>query len=125
MKKIQLKSLREQTGVSKFGLLMVFILIISFITFGLKVVPLYLDHNLISGVYEELIENGGAANMTITEIRQRVSNTLRINNVTDFDLSSITTRKENDQAIIIIAYERRVELAANLDVVAKFDTVLQ
>tara|TARA_B110000037_G_scaffold195065_1_gene231214 strand:- start:14 stop:391 length:378 start_codon:yes stop_codon:yes gene_type:complete len=125
MKKIQLKSLREQTGVSKFGFLMVFILIISFITFGLKVVPLYVDHNLISGVYEELIENGEAANMTITEIRQRVSNTLRINNVTDFDLSSITTRKENDQAIIIIAYERRVELAANLDVVAKFDTVLQ
>jgi hypothetical protein len=125
MKKIQLKSLREQTGVSNFGLLMVFILIISFITFGLKVVPLYVDHNLISGVYEELIENGEAANMTITEIRQRVSNTLRINNVTDFDLSSITTRKENDQAIIIIAYERRVELAANLDVVAKFDTVLQ
>tara|TARA_B110000091_G_scaffold140907_1_gene150556 strand:+ start:63 stop:440 length:378 start_codon:yes stop_codon:yes gene_type:complete len=125
MKKIQLKSLREQTGVSKFGFLMVFILIISFITFGLKVVPLYVDHNLTSGIYEELIENGEAANMTITEIRQRVSNTLRINNVTDFDLSSITTRKENDQAIIIIAYERRVELAANLDVVAKFDTVLQ
>ena len=63
--------------------------------------------------------------MTITEIRQRVSNTLRINNVTDFDLSSITTRKENDQAIIIIAYERRVELAESLNVVAKFDTVLQ
>ena len=125
MKQIQLKSLREQAGVSKFGLFVGFILITLFITFGLKVVPLYLDHNLISGVYEELIENGGAANMTITEIRQRVSNTLRINNVTDFDLSSITTRKENDQAIIIIAYERRVELAANLDVVAKFDTVLQ
>ena len=125
MKKIQLKSLREQTGVSKFGLLIVFILIISFITFGLKVVPLYLDHNLISGVYEELIENGEAANMTITEIRQRVSNTLRINNVTDFDLSSITLRKENDQAIITIAYERRVELAANLDVVAKINTDLQ
>ena len=125
MKQIQLKSLREQASVSNFGLFVGFILIMSFITFGLKVVPLYVDHNLISGVYEELIENGEAANMTITEIRQRVSNTLRINNVTDFDLSSITTRKENDQAIIIIAYERRVELAANLDVVAKFDTVLQ
>ena len=125
MKKIQLKSLREQTGVSKFGLLIVFILIISFITFGLKVVPLYLDHNLISGVYEELIENGGAANMTITEIRQRVSSTLRINYVTDFDPSSTTMRIENEQAIIIIAYERRVELAANLDVVAKFNTDLQ
>ena len=54
-----------------------------------------------------------------------VSNTLRINNVIEFGLYSITMRKENDQAIIIIAYERRVELAANLYVVAKFDTVLQ
>lgn len=104
---------------------MMFILVVSFLTFGLKVVPLYVDHNLVSGVCEELIENGEAANMTITEIRQRVSNTLRVNNVTDFDLSSITPRKENDQAIITIAYERRVELAANLDVVAKFNTDLQ
>ena len=104
---------------------MMFILVVSFLTFGLKVVPLYVDHNLVSGVCEELIENGEVANMTITEIRQRVSNTLRINNVTDFDLSSITLRKENDQAIITIAYERRVELAANLDVVAKFNTDLQ
>jgi hypothetical protein len=104
---------------------MMFILVVSFLTFGLKVVPLYVDHNLVSGVCEELIENGEAANMTITEIRQRVSNTLRINNVTDFDLSSITLRKENDQAIITIAYERRVELAANLDVVAKINTDLQ
>ena len=104
---------------------MMFILVVSFLTFGLKVVPLYVDHNLVSGVCEELIENGEVANMIITEIRQRVSNTLRINNVTDFDLSSITLRKENDQAIITIAYERRVELAANLDVVAKINTDLQ
>ena len=125
MKQIRLKNLKEQAGVSKFGLLMMFVLLVSFLTFGLKVVPLYVDHNLLSGVCEELIENGEAANMTITQIRQRVSNTLRINNVTDFDLSSITLRKENDQAIITIDYERRVELAANLDVVAKFNTVLQ
>ena len=125
MKQIRLKNLKEQAGVSKFGLLMMFVLLVPFLTFGLKVVPLYVDHNLLSGVCEELIENGEAANMTITQILQRVSNTLRINNVTDFDLSSITLRKENDQAIITIDYERRVELAANLDVVAKFNTVLQ
>ena len=125
MEQIGLKSLREQAGVSKFSILMMFILVVSFLTFGLKVVPLYVDHNLVSGVCEELIENGEAANMTITEIRQRVSNTLRINNVTDFDLPSITLRKENDQAIITIAYERRVELAANLDVAAKINTDLQ
>jgi len=98
---------------------------VAFLTFGLKVVPLYVDHNLITGVCEELIENGEAANMTTSDVRQRVSNTLRINNIRDFDLTSITVRKENNQAIITIEYERRVELAANLDVVAKFNTVLQ
>lgn len=125
MKQIRSKSLREQVGASKFGLLMMFILIAAFLTFGLKVVPLYVDHNLITGICEELIENGEAENMTVTDVRQRVSNTLRINNIRNFDLSVITMRKENDQAIITIAYERRVELAGNLDVVAKFNTVLQ
>lgn len=125
MKQLKLSSLNRQVGASKFGLLMMFLLIAAFLTFGLKVVPLYVDHNLITGVCEELIENGEAANMTTNDVRQRVSNTLRINNVLGFDLSSITVRKENDQAIITIDYERRVELMANLDVVAKFNTVLQ
>ena len=63
--------------------------------------------------------------MTITDVRNRVSNSLRINNVTGFELNDITMRKENNQPVITIAYERRVELFANLDVVAKFDTILQ
>lgn len=104
---------------------MLFTLIAGFLTAGLKVAPLYVDHNLISGICAELVETGEATNMTITDVSNRVSNSLRINNVTDFDLSNITMRKENNQAIITIEYERRVELVANLDVVAKFNTVLQ
>jgi len=125
MKQLNKKSLRHQVGASKFDLLMIFILLAVFFTFRLRVVPLHVDHNLVTGICGELIENGEAENMTVTDIRQRVSNTLRINNITDFDLSNITLRKESDQAIISIAYERRVELIANLDVVAKFDTVLR
>tara|TARA_R110002073_G_scaffold152030_2_gene306364 strand:- start:10 stop:387 length:378 start_codon:yes stop_codon:yes gene_type:complete len=125
MRHIKSNALKQQAGVSKFGMLMVFLLVVMFLTFGLKVVPLYVDNNLVTGICEELVENGEAVNMTITDIRQRVSTTLRINNITDFDLSAITMRKENNQAIITIAYERRVELVANLDVVAKFNTVLR
>lgn len=119
------RSLKSQRGVSKFGLLMLFVLIAGFLTAGLKVAPLYVDHNLITGICEELVENGEAANMTITDVRNRISNSLRINNITGFDLSDITMRKENNEAIITIDYERRVELVANLDIVAKFNTVLQ
>ena len=92
---------------------------------GLKIVPLYVDNNLITGICAGLIETGEAANMTLTEIRQRVSNSLRINNIREFDLNNIKMRKENGQPIISVAYEARVELVANPDVVAKFDTELR
>ncbi|MDP6415375.1 MAG: DUF4845 domain-containing protein [Gammaproteobacteria bacterium] len=84
-----------------------------------------MDHNLITGICQELIDNGEAANMTVTDVRNRVSNSLRINNVYGFELSDIRMRKENGVPIITVAYERRVELIANLDVVAKFDSTLQ
>lgn len=125
MKKLTLNDLGKQKGVSKLGLLVTFLLIAFFLTAGLKVAPLYIDHNLLTGVCKELIENGEADNMTITDLRNRVSNTLRINNVIGFDLSSITMRRENSKAIIMVAYERRVELFANLDVIAKFENVFQ
>ena len=83
MKQLNKKSLRHQVGASKFGLLMIFILLAVFFTFGLKVVPLYVDHNLVTGICKKLIENGEAENMTVNYIRQRVLNTLRINNITD------------------------------------------
>ena len=122
---MNINNLKKQQGVSKLGLVVMFFLVAGFLTAGLKVIPLYIDHNLIVGICGDLIETGEAESMTITDIRNRVSTTLRINNVYDFDLSSITLRRENSQAIITVAYERRVELFANLDIIAKFDSVLQ
>ena len=84
-----------------------------------------MDHNLITGICEGLIENGQASSMSIREVRERVANSLRINAITDFELSNITMRKNrNREATITIAYERRVALFGNLDMIAKFDTVL-
>ncbi len=108
---------------------MMAVLITLFFTIGLKAGPLYVDHNLITGVCQEMIDNGEAANMTISDVRNRVSNTLHINDVIDFDLSSVRMCKENNAPIIIIAItiagERRVGVVANLDVVTTFDTTLQ
>jgi hypothetical protein len=125
MKQLTVNALNKQLGVSKLGIATMLLLITVFFTVGLKVGPLYVDHNLITGICQELIDNGEATDMTVTEIRNRVSNSLRINNVTGFDLSAIRKRMENNAPIINIDYERRVELFANLDVVAKFSTELQ
>ena len=118
-------NLRSQRGVSKTGLLLIAVLLGFFFTFGLKVGPIYVDHNLIVGLCQDLIDNGEANNMTVSDLRNRVSSSLQINNIADFDLSSIRMRRERDEAIITVAYEKSVPLIANLNIVAVFDSILE
>ena len=125
MKNTAVNNLSRQRGISSAGVLLIAVLLGLFFTVGLKVGPLYVDHNLITGLCQDLIDNGEANGMTVTEVRDRISSTLRINNVTDFDLNSIRMRKENGEAIITVAYEKRVPLIANLDIVATFDESLR
>jgi len=125
MKKMSAQALARQQGVSKIGLITLLLLLTLFITVGLKVGPVYVDHNLVTGVCQELVDSGEAASLTVPEIRNRVGAALRVNNVSGFDVSSIRKRMENNAAIITVTYERRVELFGNLDVVAKFDSLIQ
>ena len=125
MNKTALNHLSHQRGVASAVVLTIALLFGLLSTFGLKVGPLYVDHNLITGLCQGLIDNGEANTLTVTEVRDRISSTLRINNITDFDLNSIFMRKDNGEAVITIAYEKRVPLVANLDIVATFDESLR
>ncbi|NKB32060.1 MAG: DUF4845 domain-containing protein [Pseudomonadales bacterium] len=125
MKTLQSNRLSKQRGASFYGILMMLIMITLLFTVGFKVAPIYLDHNMVTGFCQELIDNGQADNMTLQEIRNSVANNLRINQVQGFDLNNIRLRKENGAAVIMIAYETRVEMVANLDVIAAFDETLQ
>jgi hypothetical protein len=121
MKNLNLPMPDLQRGFSKFGLLMMLVVLVSGLTFGLKILPVYLDHNFVKGVAEELIADGRAASLTQGEIREEIANGLRVNNVRDFNLNSITLERENAEPVLVIEYERRVPLVANIDVIISFD----
>jgi len=125
MNRILIALPKQQAGVSKFGLLLVFLMIAVFLTVGLKVAPAYVDHNLISGIAEELVENGDAAQLSQRDLRQQIANSLRINNIYGFEMSNIKMEKIDGVPVVSIAYESRIPLFANLDVVAVFDTTIQ
>ncbi|MDP1930334.1 MAG: DUF4845 domain-containing protein [Gammaproteobacteria bacterium] len=110
-----------QRGFSKFGLIMTLVVLVCGLTFGLKVVPVYIDHNFVRGIAESLVESGRAATLTQAEIRGEIANSLRVNNIREFDLNSVTATRNNGAAVITVVYERRVPLFANVDVVVSFD----
>ena len=125
MKVFTMTNLNQQAGASNLGMLMTFLVIAVFLTSGLKLGPLYIDHNIVTSYTKNLIESGEIENLNTSELRRKVSDNLLVNNVRDFDVTHILMAKENNKSVVTIAYERRVELFLNLDVVAKFDTVLQ
>ena len=124
MKRLEIKALTGQKGVSKFGLLVLVLVIAGFFSIGLKVAPLYIDHNVLTGVARALVEGGTADDMTVTEIRERFSSQLRLNNISGFDVSDIRVSRADGGTVIRIAYERRVPLFANLEIIAVFDDTI-
>ncbi len=110
-----------QRGFSKFGLLMTLIVLVCFLTFGLKILPVYIDHNFVKGFAEDMVEIGRASSMTQAEVREEVGRGLAINNVREFDINSITTSISDGDSVISIKYERRIPLFSNVDIVVSFN----
>lgn len=125
MNALALTGLHRQKGISRFGLLMLALLITGFFTVGLKVGPLYIDHQLLANLAEELVGTGQADTMTVAEVRERFANTLRVNNISGFELTDIRVARQEAGTAIRIAYERRVPLMANLEIIAVFDDTYQ
>lgn len=115
----------RQRGVSKLGLLIMGIFVALFLTVGLKVAPLYMDNDVLNSLADDLVDDGTANRLQIEEIRQRFADALRLNSIYDFDLADIEIRRGGGRTSIRIAYERRLPLFANLDIVAVFDHTAQ
>jgi hypothetical protein len=116
---------RQQRGFSKLGLVFMLVVLVSALTFALKVLPVYIDHNFVRGVAETLLESGRASSMTQVEVREEIAASMRVNNVRGFDLDSITASRANGASINNITYERRIPLVSNIDIILSFDDQIQ
>ena len=124
MKAFTVINVNLQAGASKLELLTAALVIVPLLTFGLKIGPLYIDHNIVTSYTKDFIESGEMADHTLSELRRKAGDNLVMNNVRDFDVTHILMVKESDNQVVKIAYEQRMELFLDLDVVVKSDTVL-
>ena len=111
----------SQRGFSKFGLLITLIVLVCALTSTLKVLPVYIDHNFVKGMAEDMVESGPVSSLTQAEAREEVGRGLAINNVRQFDINNVTTSISGGNSVISIKYERRISLFSNVDIVVSFD----
>jgi len=110
-----------QRGASKIGIIITLLVIVLFFSVGIKIIPVYMDHSLISSVAKSMLASGRTDSMTQAEVRREFADSLRINNIRDFDISAITLSRANNKSEITLIYEKRVSLFYNIDAVINFN----
>lgn len=115
---------RDQRGISLLALIVVVMMLTPLVISSVRLIPVYVDHNFVVSVTRSILETRPAG-LTQAQLRQEVAESLRINNIRDFDTRAITLNQIGGRPIARIHYERRVSLFGNIDFILSFDETVE
>ncbi len=112
----------RQKGLGVAGWLVLILLFGGAMTIGMKLFPVYMDHNTIANVLDGLAVQPGLGAKRNSAIEETILQRLKVNNIRDFNMKqNLKLERDNNGVRIILDYEVRVPLVSNVDLVASFD----
>jgi hypothetical protein len=116
----------HQQGLGFTGWLLMILVFGFALTVGMKVAPLYMDNTTIVGIIEGVGAEEGMSAKRPSEIEKIIKARFHINNIRDFDYANnINVVRDNRGARIVLDYEIRMPMVANLDMVASFNKTVE
>ena len=112
-------NIKQQRGMTLTGIIFTVFLVGFALTIAFKMVPHYLDNNVIQGAIDQ-VGATGVNEQTELGIRRKLSDFFIINNIRDIDTKDVKLVRTSRGTKIMLDYEKRVELFGNVDVVMKF-----
>ena len=92
---------------------------------GLKIGPIYLDHNKVVSALAEIEKTPDIEEQSEAQIRDSLNKKFNINYVYDVIQDDITIIKQGNYLKVTIDYEVVKEIAGNLSVLVKFNDVIE
>ena len=114
------KTVKRQNGASFLTIIFLLVIIGMVLLSGLKVVPAYMDNNVVNNAMEGIISNNDFEAMSLSDIRSDLQRTLITNGIREFNTSNIVLTREGDDRYIDINYEYRTSLFYNIEIVVVF-----
>ncbi len=114
-------SVSRQRGWSLWSLLSTLVTVLVLGTLAVRLLPVYVDHNMVITVSRSIMESRDTANLSQGQFRREVSLSLRINNISEVDPDSVTLVRAGGDLSVRINYERRVPLFRNIELLVSFD----
>ncbi len=119
------ESPKRQQGLTFISLVFVLGLIAFFVLLGLKIGPIYLDHNKVVSALDEIKKTTDIQEQSEAEIRDSLSKRFNINYVYDVVQDDITVTKYQDYLKVAIEYEVVRKIFGNLSVLVEFNDVIE
>ena len=110
----------EQGGWTFTGILLVLIVAGIFVTVGFKLVPAYADHETLKSMMNDTVQDRALLSKRNREIELSLTHRMRINN-TKLPKGFLEIIKDKGTVRLIIDYEVRIPIFANVDAVVYFN----
>lgn len=115
-----MKSLHRQKGLSLIGVGLLAFLIIFFGLLLIKMSGTYYDHYTLDQMIQTSLEGQTASRFSASDFESRLQKNMDINQIRmDLD-DALEINRRRDPLTIVLDYEQRVHLFANVDVVMMF-----
>lgn len=112
---------RKQRGITMLGFLITLCLVIFFAYCAMKIVPMYIEYYSVKKALASIASDAQAADATKEKIRANFARHMQIDYVATVKPEMLKIESTDTGYNLIMNYERREPLFANLDVVGKFN----
>ena len=111
----------HQLGLSGYELLFFLIMAGSLLLVAFKTVPMYYDNYLIDRTIQKVLDRPNISEKSAASIKQDIFQALIVENIRNWDRKTLKVRRDkDDQVYFELDYEKRENIAGNLDVVGVF-----
>ena len=111
---------RTQRGMTMLGFLITLAVVIFFVYCGMKIVPMYVEYYSVEKTLASLAKEPGSATASKEKLREMFFKRLYMSYATNVKPEALKIESREDGYQLVVDYERREPLVANLDVVGKF-----
>ena len=111
---------RKQGGMTMLGFLITLSVVILFLFCGMKIVPMYIEYYSVKKALASIANEQSASATSKDAIRALFARHLKIDYVKIIKPEMLQIQTTDSGFNLVVDYERREELIANLDVVGRF-----
>lgn len=112
--------MKQQQGMTAIGFILIIGMIAFFTAIGVKLIPMYMEYYSVTSILKTIQGEPETASRSAAEIEDTILKRFSINEVRRVTKDDITITKEGKKVSIEIAYEARVPLFGNIDIVGNF-----